>query len=129
MADTDQTFIVTLDDDTTTGTVHVQDEPALVEIGEIGPEGPEGPPGPDGPPGPEGPPGAPGEAYVGVAYTHYQMVPAVEWVVEHNLNFFPGGITVQDSAGSAHEGEIAYIDANIVHIVFLAEFSGTAYLS
>ena len=32
----DQTFIVTLDDDTTYGTVHVQDEPALVEIGEAG---------------------------------------------------------------------------------------------
>lgn len=119
----DQTFIVTLDDDTTYGTVHVQDEPALVEIGEAGPVGP---PGPRGETGPKGPPG---DSIVAVSHTHYQMVPEREWLISHHLNFKPGGILVQDSAGTTHEGEIEHIDSNTVRLLFLAEFSGTAYLS
>lgn len=95
----------------------------ITAVGETGDRGPRGDT------GPRGPQGVPGDAVTAVAYTHYQMVPAQTWLINHNLNFNPGGITVQDAAGTSYEGEITYLDRNRIRIMFLAAFSGTAYLS
>lgn len=50
------------------------------------------------------------------------------WTIAHNLNRFPSVIVV-DSAGSKVEGDVNYIDANNVEIVFGAAFSGIVYLN
>jgi hypothetical protein len=67
-------------------------------------------------------------------YRHVQGVPAAVWTITHNLGYFPGGVTVKDSAGDLHEGRITYIDMNTISISFFAggnpaAFSGEAYLS
>lgn len=63
------------------------------------------------------------------AYTHVQSTPAAEWTVNHALGFYPGGVTVIDSAGTTVEGDIAYIDPSTLTLTFAAAFAGTAYLS
>lgn len=63
-----------------------------------------------------------------IAYKHDQEVASSSWNIVHNLGFYPN-ITIQDSAGTTVEGEIAYQSVNAVQINFGAAFSGTAYLS
>lgn len=70
----------------------------------------------------------PDELAPGIAdknYVHHQDVPASVWTISHNLNKKPS-VEVIDSAGTKVEGEIKYIDDNIVEIYFSAEFSGKA---
>jgi len=61
-------------------------------------------------------------------YRHNQNLPSTVWTIEHNLNKYPS-VTVIDSAGSQHEGEIDYIDQNNLTITFSAAFSGFADLN
>lgn len=104
----------------------VPEEVIRVGVTAIGDRGDRGPQGETGPPGPPGPPG---DSEAAFSFTHIQMSPASVWLIQHNLNFNPGGITVQDAAGTTYEGEIDYPDINTLRLTFLAEFSGTAYLS
>lgn len=100
--------------------------------GEDGADGQDGAPGPAGPAGPAGPEGPAGAA--GTAYRHVQGTPASVWTITHNLGYKPGGLTVLDSAGDTHIGQVEYLDVNNLRISFyvagqLAAFSGEAFLS
>lgn len=87
-------------------------------------QGPRGPKGDKGDTGDQGPAGPTGGAYV-----HSQSIAASDWTVNHNLGFYPGGIEVQDSAGTPHEGAVEYVDANTLILHFGSSFGGTARLS
>ncbi len=64
------------------------------------------------------------------SYVHNQLTPAASWVVQHDLNSYPGGITVLDSAGSRWEYEIEYLTPNSLRLSFgTISFSGKAYIS
>jgi len=63
-----------------------------------------------------------------VAYTHTQGVSSSTWTINHNLGFYPN-LTVQDSAGTIYEGEIAYTNSDSLTVTFSSAFSGKAYLS
>ena len=63
-----------------------------------------------------------------VSYTHTQGVASSTWTINHNLGFYPN-LTVQDSAGTIYEGEIAYTDSGSLTVTFSSAFSGKAYLS
>lgn len=61
-------------------------------------------------------------------YTHTQSVAASTWTIQHNLNKYPA-VTVIDSAGSCVVGEVKYIDANALTVIFSGAFSGKAFLN
>jgi len=63
-----------------------------------------------------------------VSYIHTQGVASNTWVINHNLGFYPN-LTVQDSAGTIYEGEIAYTTLDSLTVTFSSSFSGKAYLS
>lgn len=63
-----------------------------------------------------------------LAYHHTQNTPSNNWIINHNLGFFPN-VTVADSAGSLCEGEITYTNNDSLTIHFSSSFSGSAYLS
>ena len=63
-----------------------------------------------------------------VSYTHTQGVASSTWTINHNLGFYPN-LTVQDSAGTIYEGEIAYTNSDSLTVTFSSAFSGKAYLS
>lgn len=76
--------------------------------------------------GPQGPPGASGAA--STSYVHVQAIPSATWTVTHNLGMFPA-VTVIDSSNRHVEGDVAYVNANVLTLTFSAAFSGVAYLS
>jgi hypothetical protein len=63
-----------------------------------------------------------------VSYHFVQNIPAATWTIVHNLGWYPN-VTIQDSAGSIVEGEIAYTSVNALTVTFSSAFSGNAYLS
>ena len=63
-----------------------------------------------------------------VAYHHYQGIVSANWVVNHNLGWYPN-VTVQDSTGTTVEGNVTYTNAKSLTISFAFAFSGDAYLS
>lgn len=65
----------------------------------------------------------------GQSYRHIQDIATTEWVIDHNLGYQPGGITVQDSAGTTWEGDVTHPSPNTVHVSFQVPLSGTAHLS
>jgi hypothetical protein len=75
-----------------------------------------------------GPQGPVGTNTATIAYHHEQMVVSNAWYIAHNLDFYPN-VTVQDSAGSTCEGQIAHINRNSLTVTFSYAFSGDAYLS
>jgi len=77
--------------------------------------------------GPAGPAGAAGAS--GGSYVHTQSTPSTTWTVVHNLGYFPGGVSVVDSAGTKVYGDITHANVNQLVINFSAGFSGKAYLS
>lgn len=83
--------------------------------------------GPAGPTGPTGPTGAVGNA--GGSYTHTQAVSSTTWTITHNLGYFPGGVSVVDSAGTKVYGDVTHIDVNSLVVTFSAGFGGKAYIS
>ena len=72
--------------------------------------------------------GAPGINAIGATYTHLQPLPSATWSVVHNLNTFPS-VTVLDSANEVILGDVRYVDANNIQLIFTAAFSGVAYLN
>lgn len=63
------------------------------------------------------------------SYRHVQNVAAQVWTIVHNLGFYPGGVTVEDSTGTEIGGEVSYPDINTVRLEFSGPISGVAYLS
>ena len=65
----------------------------------------------------------------GTGYLHDQSTPAAVWNVAHNLGYKPGGIWVEDSAGTDLEAQVAQVDNNNLTITFPGATSGKAYIS
>lgn len=61
-------------------------------------------------------------------YVHNQAVASAVWSITHNLNRWPS-VEVVDSAGTVASGDVSYVSANQVTIVFSAAFAGKAYLN
>lgn len=59
-------------------------------------------------------------------YVHYQNVQSDTWEIQHNLDKYPS-VTVVDSANNIVIGDIRYIDANNVVVIFTVAFSGKAF--
>jgi len=57
-----------------------------------------------------------------------QAVPAIQWVIQHDLAKFPS-VTVIDSGNTVVTGEVVYIDNNNAVINYSAAFAGKAYLN
>jgi hypothetical protein len=68
------------------------------------------------------------QSLVGGNHTHNQMVPSDNWVIEHNLGFFPN-VTVFSSADEQVFGDITHISINKLSIQFSGALSGKAHLS
>lgn len=64
-----------------------------------------------------------------VRYYHSQVAASATWVIDHNLNAYPGGVSVVDSAGSIVYGDVVYNSLNRLTISFAVSFSGEAYIS
>ena len=62
------------------------------------------------------------------SYTHNQQSAAAEWIIDHNLGRYPS-VTVVDSGNTKAYGDVQYIDANRLKVLFNAPFSGKAYLN
>lgn len=108
---------------------------ALGARGVDGTPGATGAPGAPGTPGTPGAPGAPGNtgpvgpsSGAASSYQHVQNSVSATWTVQHNLGFHPN-VTIQDSGGTAWEGDITHSDINALVIRFGSAFAGTAYLS
>lgn len=63
------------------------------------------------------------------AYRHVQSAPSTTWTIQHNMGFYPGGVTVIDSGGSYCLGNLSYPNINTVVVEFSSAFNGVAYLS
>jgi len=59
---------------------------------------------------------------------HNQGTPLDRWVITHNLSRYPN-VVVTDSAGSAIEGAVQYLDLNTLSIDFSYPFIGIANIS
>lgn len=64
-----------------------------------------------------------------IRYRHVQSSPSDTWVIDHNLNSNPGGISIVDSAETVIIGEVTYEDLNRLVVVFTEAVSGKAYIS
>ena len=112
---------------TTKVTVSGTPKTRINTVGVIGPAGPAGPTGPTGPTGATGPAGTSGAA--AGTYTHTQSSASATWTVVHNLGYFPGGVSVVDSAGNKVYGDVTHTSANQLVINFTAGFGGKVYIS
>lgn len=63
-----------------------------------------------------------------ISYTHLQNAVSYNWVITHNLGFYPN-VVVTDSAGTVVEVDISYQSANQLTISLAQAISGYAYLS
>ena len=77
--------------------------------------------------GPQGEPGEPGTS-ADSGFFHAQASPLAVWEITHNLQRYPS-VVVIDSAGSAMEGEIIYLDPDTIKLIFAAPFAGAAQLN
>lgn len=62
-------------------------------------------------------------------YTHTQSSPSSSWTITHNLGYFPGGVSIIDSAGSKVYGDVTFISENQLMVNFSSAFGGKAYIS
>jgi len=62
-------------------------------------------------------------------YTHTQASPSSSWTVNHNLGYYPGGVSIVDSAGSKVYGDVTFVSENQLVVNFSAAFGGKAYVS
>lgn len=57
-------------------------------------------------------------------------MPSNHWVVVHGLGFNPGGVRIEDYAGTDYEGfDVTHVTDNELHIDFEWPISGYAILS
>lgn len=68
-----------------------------------------------------GPPGAPG----GAVYVHAQAAAAVEWIINHNLGYYPA-ITLSDTAGNVVAAQLLNVSVNQARAYFNQPAAGTA---
>lgn len=83
----------------------------------------EGPQGPQGEQGEQGPPGVSASTYV-----HYQSIPEAEWVIDHNLGYYPN-VAVEDSTGKPLLVAVERPSASRVIVQHASAVGGRAYLS
>lgn len=62
-----------------------------------------------------------------MSYHHIQSIPSEEWIIQHNLGFFPN-VKIVDSNREQVYGDIVFNDENTVTLKFGGSFSGDAYL-
>jgi hypothetical protein len=67
-------------------------------------------------------------APISTVFNFQQDVPSTEWVINHNMSYYPS-VTVVDSAGTVVTGEVSYQNSNTAIVKFSAAFAGKAYLS
>lgn len=72
--------------------------------------------------------GQDGLGAVPISYIHEQNLPSSEWVVNHNLNFFPA-VRLVNSAGDTGFGCVQDIDRNNLKIILDGAMSGRAFCS
>lgn len=79
--------------------------------------------------------GAPGTGGTGgtggsgdLTFVHDQTTASDDWFIAHGLGKYPS-VTVIDSAGDQAEGDLIYVSATSLRIVFSAAFTGRAYLN
>lgn len=65
----------------------------------------------------------------GGVYRHVQSAPATTWTINHNLGYYPGGVSVLDSGGSVCLGDVTHLSENSLVVNFSTAFSGTALIS
>lgn len=100
----------------------VEPPPIIKTVFSVG-QGPSGIKGDKGDQGDQGLPGISGASVV-----HDQGISSSTWVIQHNLGRFPS-VTVIDSTGDEVEGDVKFIDANLIHLVFSAPFAGKAFIN
>jgi hypothetical protein len=71
---------------------------------------------------------SPGTTLPDKYYRHTQNMPDTFWNVSHYMNKYPA-VTVIDTSGTEHEGEIHHLDQNHLTITFSAAFAGYADLN
>ena len=64
-----------------------------------------------------------------IRYRHVQTSPASTWIISHNLNTKPGGVSIVDSADTVIIGDVTYDSLNVLTVKFTSSFSGRAYIS
>jgi hypothetical protein len=64
-----------------------------------------------------------------IRYRHVQTFASDIWVIDHNLNSNPGGISIVDTAETVIIGDVTYEDLNRIVVVFTEAVSGKAYIS
>ena len=68
------------------------------------------------------------ESSSGFIYVHYQGAAAFTWTIIHNLDGYPN-VTTVDYSGQKIEGDVHYISANQIDVIFSVLVDGKAYLS
>lgn len=61
-------------------------------------------------------------------FIYTQAVASTVWTINHGLGKYPS-VTVVDSGGNIIIGELEYVDANNLKIIFTSVIGGTAYLN
>ena len=61
-------------------------------------------------------------------YVHHQSSASATWNVNHSLGKF-SSVTVVDSGNTVVQGQIQFVDANNVTLIFSSAFSGRAYFN
>jgi hypothetical protein len=66
--------------------------------------------------------------YSGGSFVFQQVVPALIWDINHNLDKFPS-VSIVNINNIVIYGDITYIDSNNIRLSFSAGFAGKAYLN
>jgi hypothetical protein len=64
-----------------------------------------------------------------MTFVHTQSSASSTWSITHNLGYFPGGVSVVDSAENVVQGDIIHVSSDALTINFTSAFSGKAYIS
>lgn len=64
-----------------------------------------------------------------ITHVHTQATASASWTITHNLGYYPGGVSIVDSAGSKVYGDVTFISENQLVINFSSAFGGKAYIS
>lgn len=62
-------------------------------------------------------------------FVHTQSSASSTWTVTHSLGYYPGGVSVVDSAENVVQGDIIHTSSDVLTINFSSAFSGKAYIS
>lgn len=62
-------------------------------------------------------------------FEYHQTSPSNEWIIRHNLGFYPGGISLVDSSRREFRAEVNHIDHNTLRIKMEYAMSGSAFIS